>query len=231
VLYLTDKYDYIKNKIGLLHVLFGEWKWIVVDWKVVRWKLEWWLHSARVVEDLLKKWEIKVKCLVKEWIDENWQLRREFTDALDYEEWKKLDDVSRLNVKICDRNGRNCSRLKTLFLEDWTEKMIAEAFAKAEREIIDWFGGKMVKELDEEIFKKYCKEWWVDLNSRYFQEILLPSFRNGTLNLEFWEFGSKFTRNVIEYNGLKIRVWGRYVYKDGRYILSDEVNTLYPKKE
>ena len=125
-------------------------------------------------------------------------------------------------------------RDKTLFPKDRTKEKIAEAFAKAEREIIYWFGGKMVKELDEETFKKYLKEGWgrEELIRKNKLDEVLEKFRNWEMgNIEFWLFGKRFDRNVIEYNWLEIRVWGRYVYRDGKYILEEQVNTLIPKNE
>jgi len=85
----------------------------------------------------------------------------------------------------------------------------------------------MVKDLDEEIFKKYCKEGWIDIDSRKFEDEILPKFRNGQV-IEFWLFGKQFKWNVIEIKWLEIRVWWKYVYKDWKYVLSEDVNTLFP---
>jgi len=92
----------------------------------------------------------------------------------------------------------------------------------------------MVKELDEETFKKYLKEGWgrEELIRKNKLDEVLEKFRNWEMgNIEFWLFGKRFDRNVIEYNWLEIRVWGRYVYRDGKYILEEQVNTLIPKNE
>jgi len=170
--------------------------------------------------------------LVRERIDENWKLRREFTEALDYDSWKRLDETSRLNVKICVE--WKCSKFKNLFPENWTEEMIAKSQVKAEKEILDWFGWNMVKELDEAIFENYLKEWWewdkLGLNDNEKRRAYFERFRNWILNLEFGKFWNNFKRNIIKENWLEIKVWWRYVYKSWRYILSNEVNTLYPNR-
>ena len=42
---------------------------------------------------------------------------------------------------------------------------------------------------------------------------------------EFWE---KFNRNRVKINWLEIKVWWNYVYGDGKYVLSDKIESLYP---
>ncbi len=107
---------------------------------------------------------------------------------------------------------------------------IAKAFEKAEEEIKDGFWRKMVKELDEKTFIRYMEEWYWKKLSKIEKEWLLESFRTWEFELiwfsEFWE---KFNRNRVKINWLEIKVWWYYVYKDGKYVLSDEIETLYPK--
>lgn len=124
-------------------------------------------------------------------------------------------------------------RVKTLFPEDRTEEMIAKVQVKAEKEILDWFGGKMVKELDEGMFEKYLKEWWKwnDLVKTDKVEETFEKFRNWELDkIEFGFFWNQYKWNIIKENWLEVKVWWKYVYKNGKYILSEQVNTLYPNK-
>ena len=89
----------------------------------------------------------------------------------------------------------------------------------------------MVKELDEETFKQYLIEWgkWNVMPEKKRDEIL-EQFRKWELDkLDLKHFGPNFKLNEIEINGLNVKVWWYYVYKDGKYVLSDEIETLYPK--
>jgi hypothetical protein len=96
--------------------------------------------------------------------------------------------------------------------------------------IVSGNNGKLVKKLDEETFERYCKEGWIDLNTDRYEK-LKKWFTNGEIEvIEFWMFGNKFERNVIEYNGLKIKIWWKYEYVDGEYVLSEEIRTLYPDR-
>ena len=144
---------------------------------------------------------------------------------------EKLNEESRLKVKICEKDGWKCSPVKSLFPENWPYEEIAQAMKKAEELIRSGNNGKLVKKLDEETFERYCKEGGIDIESREFKEGLLKQFNNGELRIiEFGKFGNKFERNVMEYNGLKINIWGKYEYVDGEYVLSKEIRTLYPDR-
>ena len=114
----------------------------------------------------------------------------------------------------------------------WPYEEIAGAMKKAEEKIVSGNNGKLVKKLDEKMFIEYLQEWWKwDMLSKESKNDLLNKFRNGELEvIEFWMFGNKFERNVMEYNGLKIKIWGKYEYVDGEYVLSEEVRTLYPDR-
>jgi len=216
-----------------LHTLFGEWSMKIKDWNIVRWKLMWWLHSGKVVEELLRKGEIEVG----EKLTNTKVKPLSYDEFLEYmREWKRKFVIK---AKEDSRSWKEILRcrpmaLKTLFPEDRTEEMIAKVQVKAEKEILDWFGGKMVKELDEGMFEKYLKEGWewnrLGLDDNEKRRAYFERFRNWTLNLEFGKFWNNFKRNVIKENWLEVKVWWKYIYKDGNYILSDKVNTLYPNK-
>ncbi len=183
------------------------------------------LHSVEAVWELLKKGKIKVKWLVREYIDDNGQLRREFTEPMDYESWKKLDDKSRLNIKICDTDGRNCSKFSSLFPETWSKEDIAKAFEKAEELLKTRNNWKLLWKLTEEDFIEYCKLWWVyDPDSDKYKN-LLKRFRNWW-EIKFSEFWSDFNKNVFEYNWIEIKIWWKYV--NGELIM--EVSTIFPSK-
>ena len=108
---------------------------------------------------------------------------------------------------------------------------IAKAFMEAEEKLKSWFNWNMVKELDEETFIRYMEEWEGGKLDEVVKEDLLESFRKWEYEMiwfsEFWE---KFNRNRVEVNWLKLIIQWNYVYKDGKYVLSNEIESLYPKK-
>ncbi len=90
----------------------------------------------------------------------------------------------------------------------------------------------MVEELDEKMFEEYLKEGgkWDKLKKEE-KNKLMNQFRNWEFgSIEFWFFGDNFGKNMIEHKWVKIRVWGRYVYREWRYVFEEQVNTLIPKK-
>ena len=99
---------------------------------------------------------------------------------------------------------------------------------KAEEKIKTGFGGRMAKELDEDKLMEYCEEWGINIDSDKFRNEILPLFENRE-PIGFGKFWKQFERNVIEEKWLEIKVWWKYVYEDGKYILSEKVNTLFTK--
>ncbi len=204
-LFLSEKYATIKNKVGLLHVLFGEWEYRTINWRKVR-VLVWGLHSGKVVEELLRKGEIRV------WYkDENLGRWREIS----YEEFRNLDNIENKKFKIVwvwQEVPSNPNRwpwdIKTLFPSDWTEEDITEAFMKAEKEV------KKVL-LEENWLPEYSPEnagkYWKDVKVDW---------------KKVWEVR---TRIKLE-NGkeIEIELWGRY---DNEWKLDYSIQTFYPYSE
>ena len=160
---------------------------------------------------------------------------------ISYEEWKNLPEEKKYRIQIKSANDwltwqelakRRKLSPKNLFPSSWTYEEIAGAMKKAEELIKSGNNGKLVKKLDEETFIEYLQEWWKwNMLSKESKNDLLNKFRNGKIEvIEFWMFGSKFERNVMEYNELNIKIWGKYEYVDEEYMLSEEIRTLYPDR-
>ncbi len=206
---------YWPKKVSLYHIINWEWDKL--------WNLKWWLHSMKRVEYLLKEAKIKVKYVTKEWIDDKWKLNREYSEELGYDEYMSLSDIQKQRVKIVNLSTNKTSILKNLFPRTFTDEDIALALKQAENLIKTWNSWKLVKNLDEQTFIKYCKEGWIFNSWDDQYRNLLNKFRNWW-EINLWDFWYTFNKHIYEYKWLDIEIWGKYI----NWELSEIVKTIYP---
>jgi len=166
--------------------------------------MKWWLHSGKVVEELLRKGEIRVAIKWAEW---------EWWKELSYEDFVRLKDIEKETFKIVSKNEKVPSnpkkwktKSKNLFPENWTYEEIAGAMKKAEEKIKDVLLNKYG--LPEYSIENAGKKWkYVKVNG-----------------YPVWEI-----KMEVEVNAKKIEleVWWRY---DENGKLDYTIYTFYPAK-
>ena len=171
-------------------------------------KLEWWLHSAEAVWELLKKGKIRV---AMKWADGEWW------PELTYEEFMRLENVETKKFKIVwadqevSENPRRWpGEKKTLFPKDWTKEDIAKAFEKAEEKIEnglleEYWLPRYSPENAGKYWKKVAEEEWI---------------------IEEWEWIKTIVN--VNWKEIEIEIWWKY---DSEWNLDLTIQTIYPYKE